>query len=83
MIFTNYLELMNIEGIRYMKENKKFSRYYSTLYLEKALYSSKKYIKEEYIGSIDRKIKQKLEEQLTINKTPLDKINSFAFDLVL
>ena len=81
MIFTNYIELMNTEGIRYMKENKKFSRYYSTLYLEKALYSSKKYIKEEYIGSIDRKIKQKLEEQLKINKTHLDKINSFAFGI--
>lgn len=81
MIFANFLELMNCKGIKHMKENKKFSRYYSKLYFEKAFYSREKYIKEKDIGSIDRKTKQKLEEQLKISKNNLDKINSFSIGI--
>ena len=80
LIFTNYLELMNNEGISIIKnkDNKKFSRYYSKLYFEKAYYCSKKYIKEENLGAIDRNIKHKLEEQQKINESKLNEINSFS-----
>ena len=81
IIFINFMELINSEGIKRMKENKNYSRYYSKLYFEKGFSCYKKYVKEENIGSIDREIKHKLEEQLKLNKKNLDKVNSFSYGI--
>ena len=77
-IFVNFMELMNEEGLIKM-ENKKFCRYYCKLYFEREFYSCKKYIKEDDILKMDKKIKEKFEEQRKINEENLNKVNSFAF----
>ena len=78
IIFTNFMEIMNNEGNSINKSNKKFRRYYSKLYFEKAYYCCKKYIKEENLCVIERNIKNKLDEQIRINENKLNEINSFA-----
>jgi L1 cell adhesion molecule like protein len=77
-IFVNFMELMNKEGKSKM-EYKKFCRYYCKLYFEREFYSCKKYIKEDDILRMDKKIKEKFEEQRKINEENLNKVNSFAF----
>ena len=77
-IFVNFMELMNKEGKSKM-EYKKFCRYYCKLYFEREFYSCKKYIKEGDILRMDKKIKEKFEEQRKINEENLNKVNSFAF----
>ena len=76
-IFTNFMELMNEEGNKRMK-NLKYSRYFSKLYYEKAFYCYKKYFKECDLTKVDREIKHKLEEQILINKKKLNEIKSYA-----
>ena len=76
-IFTNFMELMNEEGNKRMK-NLKYSRYFSQLYYEKAFYCYKKYFKECDLTKVDREIKHKLEEQILINKKKLNEIKSYA-----
>ena len=76
-ILSNFMEIMNNEGNKRMK-NHKFSRYYSILYFEKAFYCYKKYTIPEDLLIIDKNIKQQLEEQQKINQDKLNKIKSFA-----
>ena len=57
---------------------KKFSRYYCKIYFEKVFYALKKYIKENDLYIIDKRIKEKYEKQKAINEEELKKINSFA-----
>ena len=76
-ILYNFMELMNNEGNNKM-ENKKFCRYYSILYFEKAFYCYKKYTIDDDLMKIDRDIKIKLEEQIQKNKKKLYEIKSFA-----
>ena len=76
-IFVNFIELLNNEG-RERKKNKKFSRYYCKIYFEKVFYALKKYIKENDLYIIDKRIKEKYEKQKAINEEELKKINSFA-----
>ena len=77
LILLNFMELMNNEGKKKIK-NAKFSRYYSKLYFEKAFYTYKKYAKNYDLKTIDRDLKKKLEEQEEINIKHLKEINSFA-----
>ena len=76
-IFLNFMELMNNEGIKRLKNNK-FKRYFSKLYFEKAFCCYKKYVQNDDLKVIDIEIKRALDEQHKINTTNLDEINSFA-----
>ena len=77
-IFKNYLELMVEEGNNRAKE-KQFNRYYSKLYFEKAFFACKKYIKNEELDIIDRRLSNKLKELFQSIEKNLNQIDSFAF----
>ena len=76
-IFVNFMELLNNEGIE-RKNKKKFSRYYSKLYFEKVFYALKKFVKQDDLFVIDKKIKERYEKQKSLNEEELKKVNSFT-----
>ena len=76
-IFVDFMELLNNEGIE-KKNKKKFSRYYSKLYFEKVFYTLKKFVRQDDLFIIDKKIKERYEKQKSINEEELKKVNSFT-----
>ena len=76
-IFVDFMELLNNEGIE-KKNKKKFSRYYSKLYFEKVFYALKKFVRQDDLFVIDKKIKERYEKQKSINEEELKKVNSFT-----
>ena len=77
LILNNYLEMMNIKGLSYLK-GKKIRRYYAKLYLEKAFFNIKKYVDINDFITIDKAIKEKFDFLRTENEEELNKLNSFA-----
>ena len=76
-IFVDFMELLNNEGIE-KKNKKKFSRYYSKSYFEKVFYVLKKFVRQDDLFIIDKKIKERYEKQKSINEEELKKVNSFT-----
>jgi len=76
-IFINYIELLNKEGLD-KKGNKKFSRYYSKLYFEKAFYSIIQIFKENDFNGLDKSIKERFNKEKMIAEIEYKKINSFT-----
>ena len=77
-IFKNYLELMVEEGNNRAKE-KKFNRYYSKLYFEKAFFACKEYMSNDDLKIIERELSNKIKELNQVIENKLKQINSFAF----
>ena len=76
-IYINYIELLNKEGLK-KKGGKKFSRYYSKLYFEKAFYSIIQIFKEIDFNGLDKSIKERFNKEKMIAETEYKKINSFT-----
>ena len=76
-IFINYIELLNKEGLA-KKGGKKFRRYYSKLYFEKAFYSIIQIFKESDFNNLDKSIKERFNKEKMIAETEYKKINSFT-----
>ena len=76
-ILINYIELLNKEGFA-KKESKKFSRYYSKLYFERAFYSIKKYYNESDFNGLDEIIKERFNKEKMKAEAEYKKINSFT-----
>ena len=77
IIFCNYMEMMNNEGIKKLSEGK-YGRYYAKMYFEKVFFGIKKFVNEDDLNLINIEIKEKYDSHKIKNEEELKKINSFA-----
>ena len=78
IIFTNYMEILNNEGLKKLSKGK-FGRYYAKIYFEKVFFSIKRCVNEDDLKVIDKSIKELYDAQKLITEKELKKLNSFAF----
>ena len=76
-ILLNYIELVNKEGFE-KKKGKKFSRYYSKLYFERAFYAIKKYFNENDFNGLDESLKERFNKEKMKSEEEFKKLNSFT-----
>ena len=77
IIFCNYMEMMNNEGIKKLSEGK-YGRYYAKMYFEKVFFGIKRFVNEDDLNLINIEIKEKYDSHKIKNEEELKKINSFA-----
>ena len=76
IIFCNYMEMLNNEGIKRLSEGK-FGRYYAKIYFEKVFFGIKRFVNDDDLGLIQLDIKEKYDAEKKKNEEELKKINSF------
>ena len=76
IIFCDYMEMLNNEGIKKLSEGK-YGRYFAKIYFEKVLFGIKNFVTEEDLNLIKISIKEKYNAEKIKNEKELKKINSF------